>query len=108
MKMNSFYASLVTYANNYDVNQSRRSGHVEHPDVFQVDVAGFSQYSRKALQEVRTQLRELETRHDIVVKTSDLCVEYEVCGVVEKEVLDRIVERVRCRQRVGDGGDSDS
>lgn len=72
-----------------------------------MDVAGFAQYSRKALQEVRTQLRELETRHDIVVKTSDLCVEYEVCGAVEKEALDRIVESVQCRQHVGDGGGSD-
>ena len=70
--------------------------------MFEVDVAGFAQYSKQPLQEVRRQLRALETRHDIVVKTSELCVEYEVCGAVEEATLTRIVESVRSRQRVGE------
>ena len=64
-------------------------------------MAGFAQYSKQPLQEVRRQLRELETRHDIVVKTSELYVEYEVCRAVEEATLTRIVESVRSRQRVG-------
>ena len=65
--------------------------------MFEVDIMGFARYSKQSLQAVRSQLRQLETRHDIIVKTSELCLEYTLCEPASVVV----------RQRVGQGEKSE-
>ena len=55
---------------------------------------GFARYSKQSLQAVRSQLRQLETRHDIIVKTSELCLEYTLCEPASEEAVQESLERL--------------
>ena len=76
--------------------------------MFETDVMGFARYSKQSLQAVRSQLRQLETRHDIIVKTSELCLEYTLCELASEEVVGEIVASVMARQRVVEGEKSEA
>lgn len=75
--------------------------------MFEADIMGFARYSKQSPQAVRSQLRQLETRHDIIVKTSELCLEYTLCEPASEEAVQEIVASVVVRQRVGQGEKSE-
>lgn len=73
MERNAFFASLFSFADNYDVNSSENQPpNHSFTDTFAVDLFTFAAFRHESPIAIRKSIRQLEIQHALVVKSSEL------------------------------------